>query len=125
MKQYYEKRREMRNHYVTTVLINNLNTGIFSRARMVNFSLDGMLIEADVLLNAGEIIEIGIENSPYINFEDTIDCYKATVRRRKKLMSGVYKYGYGVQIRSAGQRSRTNMNTKAYGGDQGSQILCP
>lgn len=125
MKQYYEKRGEMRNHYVTTVLINNLNTGIFSRARMVNFSLGGMFIEADVLLNAGEIIEIGIENSPYINFEDTIDCYKATVRRRKKLMSGVYKYGYGVQIASAGQRPRTNMNTMAYGGDQSSQILCP
>ena len=125
MKQYYEKRGEMRNPYVTTVLINHLNTGKFSRARMVNFSLDGMFIETDVLLNAGEIIEIGIENSPYIRFEDTIDCYKATVRRRKKLMPGAYKYGYGVQMTSAGQRPRTNMNTQAYGEDHGRQILCP
>ena len=112
MKQYYEKRGEMRTPYVTTVLINNLNTGKFSRARMVNFSLDGMFIEADDLLNEGDIIEIGIENSPYILFEDTIDCYKATVRRRKQLMSGVYKYGYGVQKMLAGQRPRTNMNAQ-------------
>ena len=125
MKQYSEKRGEMRTPYVTTVLINNLNTGKFSRARMVNFSSDGIFIEADDLLNAGETIEIGIENSPYILSEDTIDCYKATVRRRKTLMPGAYKYGYGVQMTSAGKRPRTNLNTQAYGGDHGSQILCP
>ena len=125
MKPYYEKRDEMRNSYVTTVLINDLKTGRFSRARMVDFSLGGMFVEADVLLNAGEKIEIGIENSPYIHFEDTIDCYRATIVRRNKLASGAFQYGYGLQIKSAGRSSRTNMNAQAYQRDQGSQILCP
>lgn len=105
MNPYHEKRGEIRNHYVTTVLIKNLKTGKISRARMVNSSPDGMFIETGVLLNAGEIIEIGIENSPYILFEDAIDCYRATVIRRKGLASGAYKYGYGLQIRSVGQGS--------------------
>ena len=125
MKQKYEKRGEMRNSYVTTVLINDLKTGRFSRARMVDCSSGGMFVEADVTLSAGEKIEIGIENSPYIHFEDTIDCYRAVVVRRRKLSSGDFQYGYGLQIKSAGQRSRTNMNAQAYRRDEGSQILCP
>lgn len=96
MNQYHEKRGEIRSHYVTTVMLKNLRTGEFSRARMVNCSRDGMFIETAVLLNAGEKIEIGIESSPYILVEDAIDCYKATVIRRKKLTTGACSYGYGL-----------------------------
>ena len=113
MSEYYEKRGEMRNHYVTTVLINDLKTGKFSRARMVDFSLEGMFIEADVMLNAGEKIEIGIENSPYIHFEDTIDCYRATVVRRNRLASGGFKYGYGLQLMSARKSPGSHINARA------------
>ena len=125
MNQYHEKRDEIRNHYVTTVMLNHLKTSKISMARMVNCSLDGLYIEANVLMNAGEIIEIGIENSPYILFEDAIDCYQAMVIRRNKLTSGDYKYGYGLQITSAGQRPLSHNNAQAYRRGQGSQILRP
>ena len=113
MNSYHEKRGELRNHYVTAVMLKDLKTGKISRARMANCSPGGLYIEADVMLDAGETIEIGIENSPYISIEDAIDCYRAVVIRREKLATGARNFGYGLQLMSAGRGSRPNINLQA------------
>ena len=81
---------------------------------MVDFSPGGMYIEAGVLLYEGEIIEIGIENSPYILIEDAIDCHKVVVIRRTKLGSDPNPYGYGLQISPGGQSHRPHINVQPY-----------
>jgi len=64
---------------------------------MFNYSKGGLYFESDLKIDVGESVFIGIENSPYAKEDNVYECYHVVVKRRQKLSSSVYKYGYGVQ----------------------------
>jgi hypothetical protein len=63
---------------------------------MVNYTSKGLYFETNSVLKPGEEIDIAIENSPYIQAPNVLDCYRAQVIWRKDLEPGIYKYGYGL-----------------------------
>ena len=92
-----EKRNKARVHYQCPVTIEDLQVGRIYRARMLNCSENGLYFEADKLLQPGEGVFIGIEDSPIISLADTYTCYRAKIIWRKKLTTSSFYYGYGVK----------------------------
>lgn len=98
MVQCIERRGEIRSQHAGLLMIKDSRTAEFSMARMVNYCTEGIFFETNALLDPGEKIDIGIENSPYTPIPDVIDCYRVTIIWRRVLDSALYKYGYGAQL---------------------------
>ena len=92
-----EKRNKARVHYQCPVTIEDLQVGRIYRAQMLNCSENGLYFEVDKLLQPGEGVFIGIEDSPIISLADTYTCYRAKIIWRKKLTTSSFYYGYGVK----------------------------
>jgi Tfp pilus assembly protein PilZ len=61
------------------------------------FSDNGLYFEADNLLQPGEEIFVGIDNSPFASSMDTYECYRVKIVWRKKLKKSAFYYGYGAK----------------------------
>lgn len=92
-----EKRNHARIHHQCPVTVEDFKTGLIYKARMLNYSENGLYFEADKLLRQGERIHIGIENTPLRSFSDTYAYYRAKIIWRKKLTTSSFYYGYGVK----------------------------
>lgn len=66
---------------------------------MFNYSKEGLYFEADYVLEPGDEIFIGIENSPYTSASGFYECYRAIVKWSKIISdkNHGYHYGYGIQ----------------------------
>ena len=93
-----EKRGEARVAHQSRVKIKGLKTGIFTNARMRHYSKNGVYVETNSLLLPGSEIYIGIENSPFVSFENVYDIYRAEVKWLRMLNSTEYKYGCGLKL---------------------------
>lgn len=98
-----EKRDNTRFRHVSPITYEDLEQGVYSQSKMFNYSKDGLYFESDLKIDIGESVFIGIENSPYAKEADVYECYHVVVKRRQKLYSSVYKYGYGVQYENPPQ----------------------
>ena len=98
MARYIQRRVETRSIHKSPVKIKDLKTGLFHKARMLNFSNSGLYFESDHLMNVGAQIYIGIENSPFSTLKDVYDAYQANILWRSRLDSVFYQYGYGVRL---------------------------
>ncbi len=98
-----EKRDNTRFRHVSPITYEDLEQGVYSQSKMFNYSKDGLYFESDLKIDIGESVFIGIENSPYAKEADVYECYHVVVKRRQKLDSSVYKYGYGVQYENPPQ----------------------
>jgi Tfp pilus assembly protein PilZ len=92
-----EKRNKARVNYQCPVTIEDLQIGRIYRAQMLNCSENGLYFEVDKLLQPGEGVFIGIEDSPIASLADTYKCYRAKIIWRKKLTTSSFYYGYGVK----------------------------
>jgi Tfp pilus assembly protein PilZ len=92
-----EKRNKARVDYRCPVTIEDLQVGRIYRAKMLNYSENGLYFEADKLLQPGEGVFIGIEDSSVASLSDTYKCYRAKIIWRKKLTASSFYYGYGVK----------------------------
>jgi len=92
-----ESRKNARFEHQSIIRHEDLDEGIYASSKMFNFSRNGLYFESNVLLESGEKIFIGIENSPYVHNPGTYECYHAEIRWRNDLEYSMYKYGYGVQ----------------------------
>ncbi len=92
-----EKRNNARIDHQCSVTIENLKAGLMHRAKMMNFSANGLYFEADNLLQPGEEIFVGIDNSPFASSKDTYECYRVKIVWRKKLKTSAFYYGYGAK----------------------------
>jgi Tfp pilus assembly protein PilZ len=92
-----EKRNNARIGHQCPVMIENLKAGLMHRAKMMNFSANGLYFEADNLLQPGEEIFVGIDNSPFVSSKDTYECYRVKIVWRKKLKTSAFYYGYGAK----------------------------
>jgi len=88
----------VRASFRSPILVEDLNAGFIYRARMVNYSKKGILVETDVGLGLGEEIHIGMENSPYQLSSDASGSYRAKVIWQKGLNNGNFNFGYGIII---------------------------
>jgi len=92
-----EKRNKARVDYQCSVTIEDLQVGRIYRAKMLNYSENGLYFEADKLLRPGEGVFIGIEDSSLASLADTYKYYRAKIIWRKNLTTSSFYYGYGVK----------------------------
>ena len=98
-----KKRFDTRLNYESSVKVEDLESGIALKARMANYSKNGMCFKANEILRLSTKINIEIENSPYAS--PSFGSYErrhAKIIWRKKLETGLFKYGYGVRYIFAG-----------------------
>ena len=92
-----EKRNEARIDHRCPVMIENLNAGVIHKAKMLNYSTNGLYFEADNLLEPGDEIFVGMDDSPFAPTKDTYECYRVKIMWRKKLKTSAFYYGYGAK----------------------------
>ena len=106
MVQYVEKRVNQRTAYKVPITVEDLEYGFIYRARMVNYSKNGVYLESDVFLNSGAEICIEIEDSPSA-FSSSVSpskaphSFRAKIKWQTYLKDHFFKFGYGVQLTSA------------------------
>ena len=98
-----EKRSDPRFNYKTPVTVENLESINTLKARMVNYSKNGLFFETNGVFRLCAEIHIGIENSPYTS--PSFRSYESRIAKiiwGKKLETRLFKYGYGVRYVFAG-----------------------
>jgi hypothetical protein len=101
MAHYAEKRANPRMLCKVPATIEELKESFLYRARLVNYSKNGMFLETDVVLDSEAEIVIGLEDSPFASRESSSDapvCYRASVQWQKNIRGSIFNYGYGVKI---------------------------
>jgi len=98
-----EQRDNTRFPHVSKLTDEDLEKGVRSGSKMFNYSNSGLYFESDMMLQAGEKIFIGIDDSPYADEKGVYECYHAMVKWRKNLAASEYKFGYGIQFFDPGQ----------------------
>lgn len=93
-----EKRESVRIDQTSSLKIKNLKSGKIYNARMFNYSKNGLYFETDSVLESGDQICIGIQDSPYVSSKGVFEYYRSEIRWRKKLADSYFEYGYGVKL---------------------------
>ena len=103
MVHYAEKRANPRTSCKVPATIEELKDSFLYRARLVNYSKNGMFLETDVILDPESEIVIGLEDSPFASRESSSDepvCYRANVKWQRNTRGSIFNFGYGVRILS-------------------------
>ena len=92
-----ERRADIRSSYKSPATIED-SKGIIYKARIVNYSENGLYIETDWPLQAGSEVYIEMEKSPYTssNF-DLLDRRQSVILWQTVLKDSFYTYGYGIK----------------------------
>ena len=121
MVRYAEKRANPRMSCKVPATIEELKDSFLYRARLVNYSKNGMCLETDVVLDSEAEIVIGLEDSPFSSRESSSDapvCYRASVKWQKNIKGSIFNFGYGVQIISDADKQKSSVR-----GSQGKRDL--
>ena len=95
-----ENRDAARMDHVSALQIQDIESGKLHKARMFNFSKEGVYFESDSVLEPGTQIYIGIQDSPYASMPDVLEYHLAQIMWRKKLKDSFFRFGYGVKLAS-------------------------
>lgn len=95
-----ENRDTARIDHISSLQVQDLASGKIHRARMFNYSKEGVYFESDSVLNPGTQIYIGIQNSPYASLPDVLEYHQAQIMWRKKLKRSYFRFGYGIKLAS-------------------------
>ena len=102
MVEYYEKRSDPRIIHKSPIKVEDIMAGKTYRARMVNYSKNGLCFETNWPLESVTEINIEMENSPMASSSFEIKAhYRAEIMWHRKLEDSLYYYGYGVKYISA------------------------
>ena len=97
MARFFEKRSDNRTDFKSSIMVED-SKGIIYKARMVNYSGNGLYIETDWRLRPGTEIYIEMEKSPYTSHHfDLPERYRAVILWHARLENAFYSYGYGVK----------------------------
>lgn len=97
MTQFHERRSDNRTDFKSPITIED-SKGIIYKARMVNYSTNGLYIETDWLLQPGTEIYIEMEKSPYTSATfDLSERYRSVILWHARLENAFYSYGYGIR----------------------------
>ena len=92
----FENRNNTRINHTSSLQVKDLQSGKIHKAKMVNFSKEGVYFESDSVLNPGMQVYIGIKNSPY---DAGADVYRAEIRWRKQLKTPLSNHQFGVGVK--------------------------
>jgi len=106
-----ENRKKPRFTHISPLQVKDLKTGQIYEARMFNYSDSGIYFESNVDFKKGTKIYISIQNSPFSCSSGVLKYYKGEVRWRKYLKRSFFNYGYGIQLFSDSNNSRTESNS--------------
>ena len=93
-----ENRKKARIDLFAFLKVIELKDGYIHKARMFNFSEDGIYLESDSLLSTGTLIFVIVEDSPFASTYGVLKFYRARIIWRKKLKDYFFRYGYGIQF---------------------------
>ena len=108
MSKNQERRKSARIDQTSALKVEDLKSGKIYKARMFNYSQNGFYFESDSILNPGEQIYIGIQDSPYAPIADVLEYYRAEIVWRKKLKDSYFYHGYGVKFKPVGDKQDLN-----------------
>ena len=107
-----ENRDTARIDHISSVQVKDLASGKIHRARMFNYSKEGVYFESDSVLNPGTQIYIGIQNSPYASLPDVLEYHQAQIMWRKTLKRSYFRFGYGIKLASLANKQDLQLNDK-------------
>lgn len=105
-----ENRDSARLDHVSSVQVQDIESGKIHKARMFNFSKEGVYFESDSVLNPGMLIYVGIQNSPFASLPDVLEYHRAEIMWRKKLKDSFFRFGYGVKLASLADKQDLKSN---------------
>jgi hypothetical protein len=105
-----ENRDTARMDHISVLQVQDIESGKIHKARMFNYSNEGIYFESDSVLNPGMQIYIGIQNSPYASLPDVLEYHRAEIMWRKKLKESFFRFGYGVQLASLSNKQDLKLN---------------
>ena len=97
-------RSSARIDHASPIQIKDIQTGNLHRAKMQNYSREGLYFESDSMLNSGASIYLGIKNSPFAAEPDVLEYRRAEILWRKMLKQSFYRFGYGVKLHASGKQ---------------------
>ncbi|MDJ0782422.1 MAG: PilZ domain-containing protein [Desulfosarcinaceae bacterium] len=97
-----EMRHSARIDHTAPIRIKDIVSGNLHKAKMLNYSSEGLYFESDSLLNPGMKIYLGIKNSPFAAQPDLLEYRRAEILWRKKRKESYYRFGYGVKLLGEG-----------------------
>ena len=109
-----ENRDTARMGHISAIQVQDIDSGKIHKARMFNYSKEGVYFESDSVLKPGTQIYIGIQDSPYAAMPDVQEYHLAHIIWQKKLKDSFFRFGYGVKLASmaAKQDSKSNDGEK-------------
>lgn len=117
-----ERRKNARIDHISPLKVEDRNSGKVYKARMFNYSDDGLYFESDSVLESGDQIYIGIQDSPYSPANGVFEYHRSEIRWRKKLKDSYFEYGYGVklctELKKKSQKSTTLINRNSEQNEQ-------
>jgi Tfp pilus assembly protein PilZ len=97
MTRYFERRSDIRISYKSPARVED-SKGIICKARIVNYSNNGLYIETDWPLQAGTEIYVEMEKSPYASSTfDFADRRQSVILWHTQLKDSFYSFGYGLK----------------------------
>ena len=93
-----ERRENARIDHTSPLKIKDRKSGKIYKARLLNYSKNGLYFETDSMLNPGDQIYTGIQDSPYAASSGVFEYFKCEIRWRKKLKHSIFDYGYGIKL---------------------------
>jgi hypothetical protein len=96
----HERRAHARFDHISPVCIKNAETGNLCKARILNYSENGLYFESDSYLESGTPVYIAIKVSPFKREETDYDCYRASIIWRKESDDSFFYNSYGAQLHS-------------------------
>jgi len=110
MVENFERRENVRIDHTTPLKVEERKSGQLYKARMFNYSKNGLYFESDNIFNPGDEIYIEIEDSPYDSSGGVFEYYRSEIRWRKKLKNSYFEYGYGVKLCSQLNKKSSKTN---------------
>jgi hypothetical protein len=103
-----EKRSSPRFEHTSPLQIKEIQAGTLHKAKMFNYSKEGLYFESDSRLKKGMQIYIGIKNSPYVTQPDVLAYHRGVIQWYRELEDSFFTYGYGVRLLTIINRNRHN-----------------
>ena len=94
----FENRDNVRINHNSSLQVKDLQSGKIHKAKMFNYSKEGVYFESDSVLNPGMQVYIGIKNSPHASVPDVLEYHRAEIMWRKKLKRSFFQFGYGAKL---------------------------
>ena len=106
----HERRESVRIDHTSILKIKDKESGKVHKARMLNYSKNGLYFESDSVLHPGDEICIAIQDSPFAIKSGELEYYNAEIMWRKKFEDTFFDFGYGVKFIPAGDKQMSKSN---------------